>query len=331
MKKKEIPKILFIYLPILILMLISIFIMPSKYQLRQGIWYDIGIILFILVSFLKKKTIIKSAKYIYIINILLLVYVLLFADPINNSKSWIQFKYFSIEPNELMKISLILIHYYILNSKFKHKLLLVFITFLVPSILTFLEPDTGSLIFYSIITLVTLFYLKLPKKFYIIFFLGILLVVSGGLLTLVFNKNLLIKLFGSNIFYRLDRILSFTNNSSTQLENALISIGAGKTLYFPEFHTDFFFAYIISKNMMLFILIFFSYILIIFYSLFYSNNKYFTFAFLSIFTFQVIYNIGMNLGFLPIMGIPLPFLSYGGSSISSSFFLLALALKNYKH
>ncbi len=331
MKKKEIPKILFIYLPILILMLISIFIMPSKYKLRQGIWYGIGILLFILVSFLKKKTILKSAKYLYIINILLLIYVLLFGTPINNSKSWIKFKYFSIEPNELMKISLILIHYYILNTKYKHKLLLVFITFLLPSILTFLEPDTGSLIFYSLITLVTLFYLKLPKKFYITFFIVILMLISGGLLTLVFNQSLLTKIFGSNIFYRLDRLLTFTNNSSMQLENALISIGAGKTLYFPEFHTDFFFAYIISKNMLLFIPIFLCYILIIFYSLFYSNNKYFTFTFLSIFTFQVLYNIAMNLGFLPIMGIPLPFLSYGGSSISSSFLLLSLALKNYKH
>ncbi len=328
MKKKEIPKILFIYLPLLILMLISIFIMPQKYTIKQSIWYFIGILLFILVSFLKKKTILKCSKYLYLINILLLIYVLLFGKPINNSKSWIQFKYFSIEPNELMKISLILIHYYILNSKYKHKLLLTFITYLIPSVLTFLEPDTGSLIFYSLITLVTLFYLKLPKKFYITFFLIILLLISASLLTFLFNKNLLITLFGSHIFYRLDRILSFTNNTSTQLENALISIGAGKTLYFPEFHTDFFFAYIISKNTFLFIFIFLSYLLIIFYNLFYNKNTYFTFTFLTIFTFQVLYNIAMNLGFLPIMGIPLPFLSYGGSSICSIFFLLSLAIKN---
>ncbi len=331
MKKKEKQKILFIYLPIVILMVISVFVMPAKYKLKQSIWYGMGILLFILVSLLKKKTLLKSAKYLYFINILLLVYVLLFASPVNNSKSWIKFKYFSIEPNEIMKISLILMHYYILNSKFKHKLLLVFITYLIPSVLTFLEPDTGSIIFYSLITFVTLLYLKLPKKFYITFFLVILMLVSGGLLTLMFNKDLLIKIFGANIFYRIDRILTFTNNTSSQLENALISIGAGKTLYFPEFHTDFFFAYIISKYPFLFLFIFISYLSIIIYNLFKTKTNFFTYTFLSIFTFQVVYNIAMNLGFIPIMGIPLPFLSYGGSSISSSFLLLGLTLKDFKN
>ena len=329
MKKKDKLNIIFIYIPVFVLMLISIFIMPNEYKLKQSIWYGISIILFILITHLKKKVILRSAKYIYIINVLLLIYVLLFAAPVNNSRSWIKFKYFSIEPNEIMKISLILMHFYILNSKYKYKLLLIFITYLIPSVLTFLEPDTGSIVFYTIITLVTLYYLKLPKKFYITFFITILCLVSLGSGILLFKKDILLKIFGSNIFYRIDRILSFTNNSSSQLINALISIGAGKTLYFPEYHTDFFFAYIISKETYLFILIFISYILIIIYCLDKNNSNYITKAFVGIFTFQVLYNIAMNLGFVPIMGIPLPFLSYGGSSISSSFILLSLALHKY--
>ena len=64
MKKKEKQKILFIYLPIVILMVISIFVMPAKYKLKQSIWYGMGILLFILVSLLKKKTLLKSAKYL---------------------------------------------------------------------------------------------------------------------------------------------------------------------------------------------------------------------------------------------------------------------------
>ena len=183
-------------------MIISVFIMPKDYKIKQSIWYILSIMLFLIITKLNKNIILRSAKYIYIINILLLIYVLLFGKPINNSKSWIKFKYFSIEPNEIMKISLILIHFYILNSKYKHKLLLVIGTYLVPSFLTFLEPDTGSIV---------------------------LSLVSILLFILIFNKSILIKIFGANIFYRIDRILSFTNNSSSQLLNALISIGAGKT------------------------------------------------------------------------------------------------------
>ena len=323
MKRKLLYKILFIIIPIITLMIISILIMPTKYMIKQLLWYIIGVFIFTLIYRIKFNKILKVSKYIYFFNILLLIYVLVFGKEINNSRSWISFKYFSIEPNEIMKISLILIHYYIIKSNNEHKLTLILISYIIPSILTFLEPDTGSFVFYSLITFISILSLKLPKKFYITLGIILLTAISAFMLVLINNKELLIDIVGSRIFYRFDRLLSYKNNSSLQLENALISIGAGQTLYIPEYHTDFFFAYILSHETLLFMPIFISYFILLSYLIIIGNNS-ITKSVGCLLIFQTFYNIAMNLGLVPIMGIPLPFLSYGGSNLITYFILLGV-------
>ena len=140
-----------------------------------------------------------------------------------------------------------------------------------------------------------------------------------------YQKNLFIDIFSTSIYYRLDRITSFKNQNNMQVNNALISIASGKLLYFPEANNDFFFAYLVSKNYWNFCLIIFSYLGILI-SLLSFKTPLSNLVFYLI-LFPVIENIGMNLSLFPVIGIPLPFLSYGGSHTTISFLFLALGLK----
>ena len=114
-----------------------------------------------------------------------------------------------------------------------------------------------------------------------------------------------------------------------QVNNALISLASGKLLYFPEANNDFFFAYLLSKSSINFLFILSSYFLILLILIFYKqplSNLLFC-----ILAFQIIENMGMNLNLLPVIGIPLPFLSYGGSHTISTFLMLGLALRKFNN
>ena len=137
-----------------------------------------------------------------------------------------------------------------------------------------------------------------------------------------FNHKLFIDILGTSMYYRLDRLTSFKNSNNIQTTNALISIGANKTMYFPEKYNDFFFSYLLSNNIYLIIPIIFSYLSLL-YLLLKEDNLTSKVVFF-IFLFQITENMAMNLSLLPVIGIPLPFLSYGGSHIITSFIVILL-------
>jgi cell division protein FtsW (lipid II flippase) len=145
----------------------------------------------------------------------------------------------------------------------------------------------------------------------------------------------------------MDRILDWKNKEGMQLENALASIGSAplfgygltKTpLYFPEAQTDFIssificnFGYIVSIIFLLFLL-FFDISLIMIGIKQKEINKYLMSGIIGVIVFQQIQNIGMNIGLLPITGVTLPFISYGGSSLISYMILIGLIFNiNKKH
>ena len=154
------------------------------------------------------------------------------------------------------------------------------------------------------------------------------------------NPDFLIKVIGTSFFYRIERLITFQNASSYQLENALIAIGSASlwgvglkksSLYIPEAPTDFIFAFTISNyGIITGLIVLLSYFLIDIYLIntyFKIKNKkikLFLFSFLSVFIFQQVINLSMNLGLIPIIGIPLPFLSYGGSTIIIYFIFLGI-------
>lgn len=325
--------------------------------LKQTLWYLIGIILIYIIFKLKINFFIKITPYLYLFNIILLLGLLLVAPTINGSKCWYVIEGIgSFQPSEFMKISLILMEAYIIDKfKSKHQnptlteefklILLIGIVFLIPSILTFLEPDTGAVIIYFFITISILFISEIRTRWFI--FLTLIITIFLGLFFGVyfFNKNLFIKVLGSDFFYRIDRVINWKNGSGMQLENSLAAIGSGgilghgfnKTpLYFPEAGTDFIFT-VFSSNFGLagstFLII-----IILLLDIHILNNgklsnnyyfKYLTAGIVAILFYQQIQNISMTIGLLPITGITLPFISYGGSSLLAYMILIGFSMYIY--
>ncbi len=315
----------------------------SNLYIKQLILYLVG---FIILNKLKiNKLIFKKITFLYIISVVSLTCLLIFTKPINNAKCWFSIPFIgTIQPSEFVKIILVIFTSIILTSQSKFKYLKVFFIFLIPAILTYLEPDTGLLIIYIIGTLGTLFaYIKKPK--YIIIVLTILLTILGIILYLYFyDQYLLESVLGHSFLIRLSRIINWKNQDGYQLNNALISIGiAGTNVffnninnYFPEAHNDFIFATFASSFGYIFTILFI--ILLLVFDLFLFNiakdernetYKIMEIGFISMLIYEQIQNIGMNIGLLPITGITLPFISYGGSSLIS-FAIILNIIKNSK-
>ena len=340
-------------IPLFIIMIISLLNMQNAKALstlyehnliKQIIFFGIGIILVIIISKININTILKYSKYYYYISVLLLVLVLFFGKNINGSTAWFDFKLFSFQPSELVKLTLALYLSSIAAvNKPDFKLILkVIIITLIPSILVFLEPDTGAIIFYFLIAITILLVAGVKKYWFVIFGIIIILLLGTFILLYIYNQDILINLIGTSFFYRVERLITFSTESSYQLENAIIAMGSATifgsglnkvSLYIPEAPTDFIFAFNISNfGIISGIIVILCYLLIDIFLI----NKYLTvkqkqiklvlISFISIFFFQQFINIGMNLGLLPIIGIPLPFLSYGGSTIIIYFMFLGIIL-----
>ena len=331
----------------------SRFLSPSLGNLyyKQTIWYFVGFILIYIIKKIKIEKIYKISIYLYIINIILLFGLFFFGSDINNSKAWYNIFGFSFQPSEFMKISLILLDASIINKHYKKKdkiqkkeeillLFTLFIIFLIPSILTFLEPDTGSVIGYLIITISMIYISNIDKKWLVglcLFFIMFLIIF----IYIYFNyQELFINTFGSNFFYRIDRIINWQSKSGLQLNNSLIAIGSSGLfghnyipIYYPEAETDFIFTSFSSTygflGGVLLIIISFSfdlYILSLIKKEPIKQNKYVLFGISMLFLYQQIQSIGMTLGMLPITGITLPLISYGGSSLLSYLILVGLII-----
>ncbi len=313
--------------------------------IKQLLWYGLGFLLAYFIMFIGNDYIYKNTWIFYWIGVALLFLLLLFGTPINNAKCWFTIpKIGTFQPSEFMKIILIItlatmIHKF--NDKYPSPsikdefffLIRVGFVVMLPGILTFLEPDTGVVLIYLIITLVMLFVSSIRYRWFAIAF-GILgIAIASVLIIHSIDGDLFIKLFGTDFFLRVDRLLDWSDKSGFQLENGMSAIGAGgmigfglgKTpIYFPEPQTDFIFAVFGSNFGFLGTTILLSLILvfdirIILIALKNDNNinKYVIAGIVGMLIYQQFQNIGMTVGLMPITGITLPFISYGGSSLLS--------------
>ena len=361
-KKINLDKTLILYVSIFaIISLISIY-SASMYLsktlgnlvLKQAMWYAVGILFIFIIYKLKISFFIKISPYIYLFNVILLLGLLFVGPVINGSRCWYIIEGIgSFQPSEFMKISLVLIEAYIIYkfsskekySKNEFKLIaLIFIAFLIPSILTFLEPDTGAVIIYFIITLLMLFISGIRLRWFIIGISMLIIIVASFLAFFFLKQDMFIKIFGSDFFYRIDRVINWQNGSGMQLENSLAAIGSSgilghgfnKTpLYFPEAGTDFIFSVyasnfgLIGSCIFILLVVLFDIHLIKVGMSSKSIYKYIISGILGIFIYQQIQNISMTLGLLPITGITLPFISYGGSSLLSYMILIGFVISIY--
>jgi len=303
---------------------------PSKvyYFFRQITWIGIGIGLLFLFSFLKVNLWKKIAYVFYGITVILLVLVLFKGKGVYGARRWLEIGTFSIQPSELAKLSLIFVISRLISSKdigWREVVLSLGIT-LVFLILIAKQPDMGSALIFPLLWIGMLFLAGLSwKKF---------LTLTGSILCFLPLFYFFLRP------YQKVRILTFLNPGRDPLgagwsslqskitlgSGRLIGKGMGKALhsqlkFLPQPFTDFIFATV--GEQWGFIGTFFIsglYFIIIFKALKLSKDNGPSFMGLvsggiSILIFlQVFINIGMTAGIMPITGMPLPLLSYGGSS-----------------
>jgi len=304
---------------------------------KQVIWDVLGFSLMISILFVKDSTIRRFSVVLYVISVVLLIALLLKGTPIGGSRRWFKIAGISFQPSDLAKLSLIVLLPYLLERRWFWKSL--FLT-LVPGILVFLEPDLGTAFSMGLIWLFAVLSSKVDKKP-----LLVLLVVALILLPVFF-------FFGLKDYQRA-RILSFLNpeeygkSYSYNVLQSIHAIGAGGFFgtgymkgkanlmgYVPVSYTDFIVSVIgeefgflgIVSLLSLFGLFFFEvsrWILNV-------KDEYWEILMVSscgLLWFHVFENVSMNLGLLPVTGVPLPFISYGGTSTLVFSLIAGLILK----
>ncbi len=320
--------------------------------LKQIIWYIIGFIFAYFIMFIGNDAIIKKINIFYIIGIILLFLVLIFGTTINEAKCWFVLPGIgNFQPSEFMKIILIITLAKMINKfhedynnpttfdEFKFLLKIIVIVG-IPSLLTFLEPDTGVVLIYLLITFIMLFISGFRYRWFIMVLSIIIAGITGLLLIYFFNKDLFINIFGTSFFLRIDRLLDWSNGSGYQLENGMTAIASGglfgygfnnTPIYFPEPQTDFIFAVfasnfgMIGSILLILLIIYFDTKLITTAIHSQKNiNKYLIAGIIGMLIYQQFQNIGMTIGMMPITGITLPFISYGGSSLLSYMIMLGI-------
>lgn len=291
----------------------------------------------------------QYGNYIYIIfafNIIILIAVLLFGSTINGSKSWFRILGFSFQPVEIVKITVILITAkYISNYYYKIESLWIILNSLIPvSILAFLvmlQPDFGSTMILILLWVLMLF-LSGINKWYIV-----LLTIIGLLIIITIW-------FGVFKDYQKQRVITFLNPTTDPLGsgyNAVQSIKSVKNGGFkgilvekkgivsvPEIETDFIFSGFAQLWGMIGVTIYFVLLItlitrIMFLSFTITDifPKIILIGTIILLTVQNLINIAMNIGLAPITGIPLLFMSSGGSSMIASFAIIGLVFSIKHH
>lgn len=353
---KKYDKILFFTVIILslfgILMIYSASSIWAEYKFNdsfhyvkyQSIFFIIGLFLMIFVSRIDYKLYYKYSNHILLVAFILLILVLIpgIGSVRNGSRSWFGIGSLGIQPSEAAKISLIIFtsRYLSLSGDYVKSYFKGIIPILLVVGLFFglimLQPDlgTGMILFISIIAI--LFISGAPMKFFI----------GGGVLGLI-GIILLIIIAP----YRMDRITSFVNpwkdplGTGFQMIQSLYAIGPGgllgtgylhsvqKHFYLPEPQTDFIFSIIAEEFGVVGAFIVVGLFFILFYrGIKISSNcknlfgKYLSFGILFQMIFQAIMNLSVVVGLIPVTGVTLPFLSYGGSSLLVSMASIGIIL-----
>lgn len=285
----------------------------------------------------------KLATPIFWFNVLLLVLVFFIGDVAQGSQRWISIGSFRLQPSELMKFSLILLQAKLLANKGKQintvegfGLSLFYL--MVPVGLVAVQPDLGTAIVYVALWAAMLGVSEFSKKKIAMF----------GLISLV-AIPLSVPLLAD---YQRERVTSFLNSSSDlqgqgyNVAQARITIGNGgwtgqgfdagsqsQLEFLPSQHTDFIFAVIAEKIGFIgaaLVIIAFLYIATrLIWLGWLSRNRFVRYALVGggvLLAIEFIINIGMNLGLLPVTGLPLPFVSYGGSHVVNELILLGFCL-----
>lgn len=317
---------------------------PYKYVKAQVLFFLISLIIMYVLSKFDYHFFEKNANIILFICLLLLVLVLIpgVGKIRNGSRSWFGIGSLGIQPSEFAKMGLLiftskyLAHNKINQSEKVKNVLPLFLIIFLTFGLIMLEPDFGTGMVLTLSLVILIFSSGIEKSFF----------VKLGLLGLLGIVGLIIV-----APYRMARIVSFLNpwvdplGSGFQIIQSLYAIGPGgllgqgflssrqKQFYLPEPQTDFIFSIISEEFGFLGVLIVSSLFFLLFYYLTKIAlkqtelfPKYLTFGIAISILIQALLNISVVIGLIPVTGVTLPFLSYGGSSLLVSMFEIGIVL-----
>ena len=316
----------------------------SFYTKNHLIRFLVFFSMFLILSFIRVSAWYRQAYIFYILGILLLLFVMFFGISASGSKRWINLFIMNLQPSELMKIAVIVCfarYYHRIQSSdiqsYKY-LLQPIILLLIPCYLVITQPDLGTAILIAGSGLAIIWLAGLNLKYFV--YSGLILMVSLPFVISILKP------------YQKSRILTFFNperdplGAGYQIIQSKIAIGSGGFLgkgflqgtqsyleFLPEKHTDFIFTLFSEEfGFVGSIILIFLYALLIYRIIrigFLSRSffaKLYCFGFASALFLYIFVNIAMVLGLLPIVGAPLPIMSYGGSSMLSIMLGLSIVM-----
>lgn len=318
------------------------------YLVKQLLFFSIATIVFIFSQRMDYHYLKKYANHIFIFCLILLAVVLIPGVGLvrGGARSWLGIGDLSVQPSELMKIGFIIFtakflsNYPGILAKFKN-LCYFFVLIGLVFGLIMLEPDFGTG-FIIIVTIICMLFVGLIKYKFIL--IGLIIGIVG-MVVLITSAS-----------YRLDRISSFLDpwsdplGTGFQIIQSLYAIGPAslfgyglfksrqKFFYLPEPQTDFIFAIVIEELGVLGgVVILLLFLLIILMGIKTALNcedlfgMYLSFGLIALLFVQVFINIGVVIGLIPVTGVTLPFLSYGGSSLIITFAMMGIIVNIMKH
>lgn len=318
---------------------------------RQLIWIAVSLLVFLIASlidwrFLRRSGVVALA---YIAGILTLGLLFVLRQATNETYSWIVFGGFSLQPAEFMKILVIIIlakyftRRHIEIARTRHIIISGLYAF-IPFILIFLQPDFGSAMIVAFIWLGMVLVAGISKK-------HLLLVFGTGALAFVFLWSFVF------VDYQKDRIISFIHPLADiqgvgyNAFQSTVAVGSGQILgkgvgygsqsrlkFLPEPETDFIFASFAEEWGYLGSLVLFASFGVVIWRILANSMKgptnfevLFGFGLAMMFVSHFIIHVGMNIGLLPVTGLPMPFVSYGGSHLLAEFLGLGILMGMRKY
>ena len=314
---------------------------------RQLVWLAISIPILIIVVLIDYDFFAKISPILYAIILALLLGVL-FTDAINGATSWFNIGPFSFQPAEFAKVVVVLFLAWLISkiqdkgkdeiNKFL-KLSLVLLAFAVPVLFIIKQPDYGTAIAFVSALVFMLFVSGIRKRY----------IISAIILVVILVPVLYLFVLPEHAKTRIDVFLNPNldpRGAGYNIIQSKLAVGSGQLLGMGLFKgnqtqlgflypktTDFIFA-LISEEMGFIVAagIIFLYVILITKAVYIAKTakddvgSYIAMGIAGIFFFHMVENIGMTMGLLPITGIPLPFVSYGGSSLLSNFIMIGLLL-----
>lgn len=354
------------WLLILLLMCLGIFSFigisgattAANYEWKQVVWYGFGFLVLTGILLFDYHSFSNGAYALYGFGLVLIIGVL-FTPLKSGAHSWYQLGVIDFQPSELMKIfTIVAVARYLSKvdeleesiADFRH-LLRVLLLIGVPTFLIFIQPDLGTALVFMGILFSILIVAGLPIRYFAI--MGTVIAIFLGSLMYIFTYHQ--QFFTEHIMheYQWMRIASWLDpyndkykKEGYQLRQSLTAIGSGQLVgkgvnqgtqarngWVPVGESDFVFTVIgeelgfIGSSILIFLYFFFIYRMVrIAMEAKDTFGMYVIAGVIGMYVFQIFENIGMTIQLMPITGIPLPFISYGGSSLITNFLVMGLVL-----